>query len=184
MPVPALARSVLIALPLLAFVPPAAAQADDWPRLRPASPAARRMIEDAAASSETVRRLMNSIDRSDLIVYVQLTGSPGVQTAATTWVATTTEGRYLRVLINVGTPRWSLVPLLAHELQHVVEIAADPGVRGYDGIRMLYARIGTANADADRFETETARQVEAAVRNEVAQHHAVARRARPRDPIP
>ena len=183
MPVPALLRVTLVGIPLLAFVTPSTVRADDWPRLRPASAAARRMIEDAAATSETVRRLMNAIDRSDVIVYVQLTGSPGVPTAATTYVTTTTEGRYLRVLVNVGNPRWSLVSLLGHELQHVAEIAAEPDVQGYDGIRKLFTRIGTANATDDRFETTAAREVEVAVRNEVARHHAMARRGAGR-PIP
>ena len=57
-------------------------------------------------------------------------------------------------------------PLLAHELQHAVEIAEHEEVRDEDGIRRLYREIGHASGE-DAFETAAARDVEALVRLEL-----------------
>jgi hypothetical protein len=142
--------------------------ADALVHVRPATPAARTLIDDAARHSPTVRDLIEQVDRSDVIVYVQLTGSSQVASAATTFVTTTQGRRYLRVLIHAGVPAWNRAQLLAHELHHVLEIAAEPGVTSNDGIRSLYDRIGHSSGK-DRFETEAARRIEDKVRSEIVQ---------------
>jgi hypothetical protein len=142
--------------------------ADALVHVRPATPAARTLIDDAVRHSPTVRALIDQVDRTDVIVYVQLTASSQVASAATTFVATTVGRRYLRVLIHAGVPAWNRTELLAHELHHVLEIAAEPGVTSNDGIRSLYDRIGHSSGK-DRFETEAARRIEDKVRNEIVQ---------------
>jgi len=142
--------------------------ADALVHVRPATPAARTLIDDAARHSPTVRELIDHVDRTDVIVYVQLTASSQVASAATTFVTTTQDRRYLRVLIHAGVPAWTRAQLLAHELQHVLEIAAEPNVTSNDGIRSLYDRIGHASGK-DRFESEAARRIEEKVRSEMVQ---------------
>jgi hypothetical protein len=134
--------------------------------VRAASPAARLLIDESARYSPTVRDLIDRVDRSDVIVYVQMTASSQVASASTTFVTATEGQRYLRILIHAGTPVWSRAQLLAHELQHVIEIASEPEVASNDGIRSLYERIGHASGK-DRYETGAARQIEAKVRAEI-----------------
>ena len=156
----------LIALVSAAAARPAAVGPEALVHVRPASPAARLLIDEAARDSATVRDLIDRVDRSDVIVYVQMTGSPQVLSASTTLVTATEGRRYLRVLIHAGTPTWNRAQLLAHELQHVLEIASQPDVVSNDDLRSLYLRIGHANGK-DRFETSDARNVEEKVRREI-----------------
>ena len=166
-----LALSTLIApltLTIAINIGTARLAADALVHVRPATPAARELIDEAARNSPTVRALIDQVDRTDVIVYVQLTASSQVASAATTFVATTQGRRYLRVLIHAGVPAWNRAQLLAHEMQHVLEIAAEPGVTSNDGIRSLYDRIGHSSGK-DRFETEAARRIEEKVRSEIVQ---------------
>lgn len=142
-------------------------EAEALVHVRPASPAARVLIDEAARDSPTVRDLIDHVDRSDVIVYVQMTGSPHVTSASTTLVAATEGRRYLRVLIHAGIPAWNRAQMLAHELQHVLEIAAEPSVITDDDIRSLYQRIGHSSGGKDRFETNAAKQIEEKVRGEI-----------------
>ena len=142
------------------------ATAETLPHVRPASPGARLLIDGTARDSPTVRGLIERVDQSDVIVYVQMTASPQIPSASTTLVTVTQGRRYLRVQIHAGTPIWNRAQLLAHELQHVLEIASEPEVTSNDGIRNLYERIGHANGK-DRFETAAARAIEEKVRSEI-----------------
>jgi hypothetical protein len=135
------------------------------PRVR-AADNARRVLADAAAQSRTIRELCDRLDASDVIVYVEITGSPLVPTARTKLVTATPDARFLRIAINNNTAPFDVAPLLAHELQHAVEIAEHEDVRDDTGVRRLYAAIGH-EAAADQFETDAARQTERAVRAEL-----------------
>ena len=128
---------------------------------------ATRVVDDAAAQSATIRELLERLAATDVIVYVELTGSPQVPTARTKLVAATPSARFLRVGINSATPPFELPALLGHELQHALEIAEHVEVRDDAGMRRLYAAIGREQG-IDRFETDAAVRVERAVRFEVA----------------
>jgi hypothetical protein len=162
------ARTVLAVASLAVVCGPASAGAEEVQHVRPASAAARQLIEQAPRYSATLKDLIDRIQLSDVIVYVQITGSPQIPTAATTLVATTPGRRYLRVLINAANPAWSRAQLLAHELQHVLEIASDPEVTSDEAVRKLYRRIGRSAGRIDHFETVAAQTVEAIVRKEMA----------------
>ncbi|HXW06521.1 MAG TPA: hypothetical protein VD833_14890 [Vicinamibacterales bacterium] len=168
-----LRSTLLVALVLGAvFARPAAADPDKkmyQPRLRAAGDVEQRLIEDAARRSPSVQRLIDQLECTDVYVYVQLTGSPQVRTASTSLVTATPRGRYLRILISAGLPAWTRIHLLGHELQHVLEIAGDPGVTSQAGMRELFGRIGHSAETADRFETGAAREVEHLVRTELLQ---------------
>jgi hypothetical protein len=126
---------------------------------------ARRVLADATAQSRTIRDLCDRLDASDVIVYVEMTGSPQVPIARTKLVTSTAAARFLRIAISNTTSPFDVAPLLAHELQHAVEIAEHEEVRDDAGLRRLYAAIGR-EAAADEFETDAARQVERTVRAE------------------
>jgi len=138
-----------------------------YPRVRAVTPLVRSLIADTAARSLTVRELLARLAGSDVIVHVELTGSAQIPTARTKLVAAVSGVRFLRIAINAGVPFADLAPLLAHELQHVLEIAEEPGAVSEAGVRQLYDRIGRARG-GDRYETDAAQQVEWVVRRELS----------------
>ncbi len=133
-------------------------------RVRGADERARSLLQEGASRSETFRGLLEAIDRSDLVVYVQ-TGSldrPG----ALLFVCASEGVRFLRIVVRAaGRPDDEVIAWLGHELQHAVEIATAPDVRDDDGVRRLYGRIGFTSRST--CETEAAEQVWARVIAEV-----------------
>jgi hypothetical protein len=135
-------------------------------RLRGASARERHLIGELQRRSATARALMEEIETSDVIVYVQLTTGEPAGRALTVFVVATERHRFLRVSIGARTPAHELPPLLAHELQHVVEIARAVNVRDTGSLRKHYARIGDA-LEADRkYDTAAAREIFRRVRRE------------------
>jgi hypothetical protein len=145
---------------------------DPTTHLRATSPVVRSLIDEATVSSPIVNRLIAQLQRSDTIVYVEMTGSPEIPRARTMLAAASRDVRFLRISISVLIPPMERVPLLAHELQHATEIAAAIEARDEAGIRQLYQRIGLGGG-SDRWETRAAAEVERLVRAEQ-----VARRGR------
>ena len=135
------------------------------PRVR-AAHGTERMLEDAAARSGTVRALLDRLAATDVIVYVEFTGTPDVPTARTTLVTTTPSARFLRIAINAAQPPGAWLPLLGHELQHALEIAEHTDVRDDSGVRRLYAAIGDQYG-IDSYETQAAVQIERLVRGDL-----------------
>jgi hypothetical protein len=139
------------------------------PRLRSANAPAQRVLERALNDSPTVRALASEITASDLIVYVEIAHLESRARATTELVTVTAQNRFLRITLQTLTPPYDLIPLLAHELQHAVEIAREPSVRDTASLRALYTRIGIDPMASHTFETVQARLTERAVRSESRQ---------------
>ena len=137
-----------------------------YPRVRASSPLVRSILADTAERSATVRDLLARLADSDVIVYVDFTPSRQVPAARTVFVTRALDVRYLRIGISVSVPFFDIAPMIAHELQHAVEIAGEPAVIDDKGLRRLYHRIGRA-LGSERYETEAARAVERTVRREL-----------------
>jgi hypothetical protein len=136
-------------------------------RVRAATPAAQALVTEAVTRSATVNDLITRLGNTDAIVYVEITASPEIPLARTKLVFGTPDVRFLRVSINIRVPGWERVALLAHELQHAIEIGETTDVRDDDAVRRLYARIGFPGG-VNRFETAAARETERRVRGELA----------------
>jgi|SRR5689334_9836231 hypothetical protein len=137
-----------------------------WTHVRAVSTGAQALLLEAGTHSEIINGLAEHLESSDTIVYVEIVATPDIPLARTKLVAGSAVARFLRISINSRVPWWDRVPLLAHELQHAVEIADAQNVRTDDGVRKLYMRIGYPGG-ADQYETAAARQTEAKVRSEV-----------------
>jgi hypothetical protein len=97
--------------------------ADDLERIRPESPVLKAVMATALERSATFRSLVERIERSDLIVYVTCSQFESVTLAGRTLLASARPGvRYVRVQILCQQSQPALVSIVAHELQHVVEI--------------------------------------------------------------
>jgi hypothetical protein len=145
------------------------------PRVR-AAENAMKLLGEAAAASPTVRALIDRIAATDVIVYVEITASPQAPMARTKLVIATAGARFLRIGLNRMVPPPDVTPLIAHELQHALEIAEHADVRDEAAVRRLYGLIGHQHG-TDSYETDAARQVERVVRAET-------RRARSESRIP
>jgi len=136
--------------------------------VRTPSTVIRGLLFDAAASP-TMSTLLRRLEASDLIIYVVFTNSPEIPRGRTKLVTATGAARFLRIDINARIRPGDRLPILAHELQHAVELADALNVRDDDGVRRLYTRIGFL-CGPDRYETAAACAVEHEVRCERPKH--------------
>ena len=168
---------VLLCL-VLASSSPLIAEAK-WPfrRVRPLDPAVAALIARGAASSMTLRALINTIEHSDLIVHVEQVSRPGHGLAAATRFVTRAGGhRYVRVTLY---GMWSLnqtIALIGHELQHAVEVATAGWVVDQATCLELFHAIGHRTCGAQRervcYETDAAVQAGARVWDDLHHHQA------------
>jgi hypothetical protein len=75
--------------------------------------------------------------------------------------------RYLRINMLPGEPETRQLPLLAHELQHALEVLSDESATSQEGVARLYERIGVRRPGVGNFETDAALRVQRAVAREL-----------------
>ena len=159
-------RAVLLALlSVSVLVFPAHAGA---PRVRPLSNHVADLVQDAAARSPTVARLLAAIEASDVILQIDVRYELEVPRAMTHLVTSTADARYVRTVINRRMSPWQQIELLAHELQHVVEIVEDPAVRDQKAMEARFALLGWREGRGGAFETQAAIEAERQARRELS----------------
>jgi hypothetical protein len=103
-----------------------------------------------------------------VIVFVVISPEPGVWRGDTRLTSEPGKPRMLRVTLNNDLAPDERIAVLAHELQHVVEIAGAPDVVDGDSMRRLFKRIEyLVNSTGNRYETRAAQQIEHRVRREI-----------------
>jgi hypothetical protein len=136
-------------------------------------------LRDLLVRSETARSLVERLNESDVIVYVRfvcfdrLRGFLQLMGCDDAW-------RRVLITVRIGPRDIDAPAVLAHELQHAVEIADTPEVRGDETLAELYRRIGTGLSDADytcQWETEAAIEVYDQVVQEIWQPPGQARQS-------
>jgi hypothetical protein len=136
-------------------------------RVRTVDKMSRRVLDEGLARSATLRRLVAELERTDLIVYVRTAAFYSIERASTVLTAVTDEARYLRVSLHSKHSREALIALLAHELQHALELAAATEVRTERTFVEFYRRIGFDSQAREKFETRAATETTTAVRREL-----------------
>ena len=149
---------------------PNRAHADDLQRIRTESPVLSTVMATAFDRSATFRLLVERIERSDVIVYLTCerfgTSTLSGRTALT---AAQPGVRYLRVQIRCQQSDLALVAIVAHELQHVAEIASTASVVDHRSFARLFSEIGFATCRSpwsEQFETMAALRTGERVREE------------------
>ena len=140
-------------------------------RVRALAADVEMILARGMARSTTFGRLMTDIDNTDVIVYVEFS-SKLRQTVAgrLLFAGTTREGtRYLRVQLSPDMTISQHVAVLAHELQHALEVARAPEVRDQTSFARLYDRIGSGKNEELYYETKAAREIGRRVLIEVQQ---------------
>jgi len=165
------AATILLALALLSGVLAEASQVPRFDHLRPVDDLADEFLRDAWLGSETVRRLAETLEASDVFVQIE-TRLQENNRGRLRLMSGSSVCRWVRVTVRIPGRRPALLAVLAHELQHAVEIARAPDARNIESVEALFQRIGFRR-DGPQFETEAALAIEEQVRRELARNGGV-----------
>jgi hypothetical protein len=154
---------VLSVLCLLCCLPATTALADPQtyclsPNIRPSQGWITRTLCQHARHSATLRRLLTAVGAAPLVVYVEEAGgTPGAWDGRIRFVGRAASWRYVVIDVRSGAPGPVVAALLAHELQHALEVDGGP-VENFAEFRSLFARIGFASGvtGVDTFDTAAA----------------------------
>ena len=142
--------------------------------VRATDPLLHAWISNGGAESATLKSLIDELVASDIIVHVVLVDRiAGGVNGHLYFVTTTPTARYLRIEVTRVGGRADMIALLAHELQHAVEVAHSPGVHDAQSLAGFYLRVGDAMRDTRHYDSAAARVTEDIVRREVLGHHSV-----------
>lgn len=131
------------------------------PSVRAVTPYLRGAIADGVTGSAAFRSLIDRINQSDLIVYVRCRVFNELELRGRlTFLSATPERRYAVIeLACVLQTRVAQMGILAHELQHAVEIASAPWVVDTKTLDRFYAargRLVSSDAWTRTYETQAA----------------------------
>ncbi len=157
----------------------AADQPSPDPHVRTLHPCRSTLVDEAMRQSPTVHELVDTLEQSDLVVYVRCTFFKDSSiTGRLSFLGAVADRRYVVVEIKLHEQHGSQIATLAHELQHAVEVAQAPSIRDTASMAVHYRQIGIA---IDRhpliFETLAARAVGDRVHRELFSASARARAA-------
>jgi hypothetical protein len=126
------------------------------------------LIEQGKQQSPTFRGLLNVIDTTDGLVYVDQGTCPGGYKACLMHSVTLAgPNRMLRAKVDVRrADRGDLIPLLGHELRHAIEILSNPGLRSTGQVLSFYQQFGSFGG-GNAVETDAAVQTELKISEEI-----------------
>jgi hypothetical protein len=133
-------------------------------RVRAADKRVQNLLLDGFHRSPTFASLLVALNKSDVIVYVEkMMTLPKDMLGRLTIVPIPGPQRYLRIQIRGDLMPNEAIALIAHELQHALEVAACLEVRDAGGMIKLYERIGHSSGGEHVYDTiaaqNTGRQV-------------------------
>ena len=114
------------------------------------------LIEQAGRRSATFRGLVDTIEASDSIVFVEEGRCGHGVRACFVSVTGTGSHRYMRVVVDTRKADWDLMGSIGHELRHTIEVIDVPRIRDNASKHLFYLQVGT-------YGTSTARETQAAV---------------------
>jgi hypothetical protein len=150
---------------------PAAATEPSTMRVRSnGDPAVTRLLHDAVERSPTFRRLVETINRTDGLIYIEPgTCGPGFHACLLMSVTVAGPNRVLRIRVDTRRDPVAVMGSIGHELQHAVEALSEAGVRTNALIYAFFERLsgGPSARGQLEFETEAAVKAGDAVRNDI-----------------
>jgi hypothetical protein len=119
--------------------------------------------------SDTIRTLVNKLEKRDVIVYIEMQPMLKKRVAGMlTWIGATVEHRYVRISINPELSTDMAVSTLGHELQHALEIANASEVVSERTMENFYREHGeSTRAQGSGWDTPAARLAGDDVRREL-----------------
>jgi hypothetical protein len=101
-----------------------------------------RLLRDGVRASDTFRRLVDRLHRSDVVVYLDCGGGTPSSDGRLTFISAVGGYRYVHVRVARLASADVQIALIGHELQHAVEIADAPAVVDSLSLVREYQRIG------------------------------------------
>lgn len=161
-------RWLITAILVLTAAPPLVADGVTGAHVRVHHKGLEPYFEEAIARSLLVRQLVATLDASDVIVYLEFYPLlPPMRPGALVFAASSGGVRYLRVRLSPFNTLGEMIAAIGHELQHAVEVAAEPSVHSARTLAEYYKRIGI-KGKGDEWDTHAAREVTALVRRDLA----------------
>ena len=118
-------------------------------RIRMTDHRLQALFDEGMLRSATLRALAARITQSDVVVYVMCDGDPRSGIAGRTTFQSAAGGlRYLVVRLVTLRSRAQQIAILAHELQHAVEVAETPAIVDSESLAREYLRIGHVKPDS------------------------------------
>jgi len=144
-------------------------------QLRPLDCRLTAAIADGLTRSATFRQLVERVGALNGIVYIHLKPYVNPQTKRVLdgglSHAVTMAGAHRMLHVMVGAAHGDRpIFILAHELQHAIEVLEAPDVSTEDAVDQLFERIGT-HVYAGAVETQAALDAERAVKREFARRN-------------
>jgi len=136
------------------------------PHVRTDHPVLATLIREGIARSTTFRRLVDAIQSTDGVVYVeQGRCGHGVRVCLALSMTVAGPHRVLRMVVEDLHPEAEAIRAIAHELYHALEILGQPTITTSEGIYLFFKQYGSWRGDA--FETEAAVEAGNAVSREL-----------------
>jgi len=137
------------------------------PHIRPGGADVRALVDLGHARSATFRSLVDHLERSSVVVYVRFARCTGQVAACVHYLGERDGDRYVRITIDrLAGCEARLCCLLAHELQHAVELADATEARSHAEVERLLSGIGRRWGGG--FETDAAVAIGRAVERELS----------------
>jgi hypothetical protein len=156
---------------LLALFLPYGASAETAPRIRILDAPLKSLFDHGLTQSPTLRTLVEKVEAASILVFVEgEIRMPERLGARTNFVTSVNGVRYVRIDVNFTLAPRRQIALLAHELQHALEIADRADILDVEAMESLYEDIGFQSFENGRhrsFETEAAIDVQESVEREL-----------------
>jgi len=134
---------LLVVTPSLSMAAEPIAENPRRPPIRSTDRRLRSLLEEGLRTSPTLRALVARLHASDVVVYLQCDG-PGAPDGRLTFLSAVGGYRYVVVRMSRFS-RMQQIAMMAHELQHAVEIAETPAIVDGESLVREYKRIGYVN---------------------------------------
>jgi hypothetical protein len=125
------------------------------PRLRLTDPCLQPIVQEGRAHSPSFRALLERVERTDVVVYVECTQLPSHLDGQLMFLTKAAGIRYVLVRIAWDRPLIRKVAILGHELQHALEVAANPDISSSETMAAAYERFGFARRTTERTDFDT-----------------------------
>jgi hypothetical protein len=126
------------------------------PRVRTGDPSIAALLREGTEHSRRFRQLVDTIDATDGIVYVERGTCRHVRACLTLTMQVAGPNRLLHIIVDLRRSHGDVLASIGHELQHAIEALGDPHVIDSDTMYFFFDRIGQIGQDT--FETDAAIQ--------------------------
>ena len=136
--------------------------------IRSRSPLASAALEFGLKHSPSMQALVTSLQDTDVVAYIDSDLKPlGDTWGHVAFISKTQSCRYVRIAITAHINLSQAAALLAHELQHVFEIASHPEVVNDRTLSEMYLRYGHRGRYENSYDSAEAVEMGARVAAEI-----------------